>query len=190
MKRILIIALMLLFAVPGLASAHSYMEQSTPAKDETVAASPDQITMTFNTDIEKLSSFKLYNEAGEEMPVSGIAVNGAELSGTVAEPLANGAYTVKWVIIGEDGHTVNGEYAFTVAAEEQAASPSPAASETATPEASVEPTATPAQSAAPDQADNGSANAETNNPNMGAAIAIGVIIIVAAIILILRSRKK
>lgn len=196
MKRTLIFALMLLLALPGLASAHSYMEQSVPAKDEAVTASPGQISMTFNTDIEKLSSFKLFNEAGEEMPVGDIAVNGAVLSGTVTEPLANGAYTVKWAIIGEDGHTVNGEYAFTVAAEEQPASPSPSLSPTASPdaaaspEASAESTTAPAPSASPDADSGAAAETEGQNPNMGAAIAIGVIIIAAAVILILRSRRK
>lgn len=188
MKRIFILAFILLFAVPGLVSAHSYMEESVPAKDETVTASPDQITMTFNTDIEKLSNFKLYNEAGEEIPVSNVNVEGAVMSGTLTEPLANGLYNVKTVIIGEDGHTVESGYSFTVAAPEQASS-EPSVSPAA-PSASPETSAEPSASADTEQSGSTSQQTQGHSPNMAAAITIGIIIIAAAVILILRSRKK
>ncbi|WP_223068053.1 copper resistance CopC family protein [Paenibacillus caui] len=192
MKRIWMIAIVLLWSLPGLASAHSHLEDSAPAKDGTVTESPAQIEMTFNTAIEKLSSFKLYNEAGEEIDIGDTSVNGAVLSGPVQETLPNGKYTVKWTIVGEDGHSVKGEYAFAVEAAAQASPSPPAASPEISPEASPQPADNSGEDGtAP--ADNGEADSASEpdgGPYMTAAIAIGVIIIVAAVILIARNRKR
>ncbi|WP_165279862.1 copper resistance CopC family protein [Paenibacillus protaetiae] len=194
MKRILILMFALLWVVPGLVSAHSYIEESAPAKDETLSASPEQIEMTFNTDIEKLSSFKLYDEKGKTVKIGATSVNENVLSGPVTEPLENGVYTVKWAAIGEDGHSVSGEYSFTVAAADNSgaadASSSPSADNNTA--GSDTPPPSPSADTGSNTADNSSSAASdgTKNPNMGTAITIGVIIIAAAVILILRSRKK
>ncbi|MBD2870404.1 copper resistance CopC family protein [Paenibacillus arenilitoris] len=195
MKKILLIFLAALWLVPGVAMAHSTLEVAVPAKDATVQASPEKIELTFNTKIEKLSNFKLLNAAGEQIQTGETDVDGATMSGGVPEPLASGVYTVKWTIIGADGHSVEGEYAFTVDAPEPSVEPSP----TVTPEASAEadgaePSPTPSAEATADagepaEEENGAAGGETQGTNYAPAIVIGVIIVAAALVLFLRRRK-
>lgn len=197
MKRIILICLAALFLLPGIAMAHSKVSESTPEKDETVSASPAEISLTFNTDIEKLSQFKLLDESGKQVPTGDITVDKATMSGAVTEPLKNGVYTVKWTIIGADGHAVDGEYAFTVKAAESAPAESvppslavetteaPDASASASPAASEEPA--PAASAE-DLAEDAKA-AEDQPVNAMLWIIAGAVVLAAAIILIRRSRK-
>ncbi|WP_336784465.1 copper resistance CopC family protein [Paenibacillus sp. MMO-177] len=203
MKRILFICLAALFLLPGIAMAHSKITVSTPAKEETVTVSPAEISMTFNTEIEKLSQFKLLDESGKPVPTGDIAVNKATMSGSVTEPLKNGTYTVKWTIIGADGHAVDGEYAFTVNAAEAASSPAPEATSTPaeSPSPGAEVTEAPDASASAD--DNASeepapaapaedAKAESgkdNGVNTAIWIIAGVVVAAAVVIVIRRGRK-
>lgn len=191
MKRILLICLAALWLLPSVALAHSKLENAVPAQDATITASPDRIELTFNTKIENLSNFKIVNAAGEEMEKDKVAVEGMTMSGTMPTPLTNGIYTVKWVIIGADGHSVEGDYSFTVEA--------PAATEETSPEpeATTEApadTTSPSPSSAPDTGTNEgegnpSSTTESDSTNYTPAIIIGAIIAAAAIALFMRRRK-
>jgi methionine-rich copper-binding protein CopC len=191
-KKILILALALLWLLPASALAHSTLEEASPAQNETVTVSPETVSLTFNTKIEKLSNFKLLDENRQEITPDHVTVDGSTMSGTIAEPLPNGNYTVKWTIIGADGHAVEGNYSFTVEAAAATEEPSPTAEE---PSAAPEEEASP--SPAPEAAtDNGTDAAEDDQPlqeqestNYTPAIIIGAIIVVAALILFLRRRK-
>ncbi|GGG83833.1 copper resistance CopC family protein [Paenibacillus radicis (ex Gao et al. 2016)] len=191
---VLLAALLILF--PSAAMAHSKMDSAVPGDGETVNVSPSEITMTFNTKIEKLSKFKLLNEAAEEVKTGKSVVDGNTMSGDLPEKLANGSYTVKWTIMGADGHTISGDYSFTVDAPEEAAA---TATPDATPVPSADPTETPAETptevpAVPDQASNNGNTPTTQNSDMAlgpilvVAVVITVIALVAAI-LISRRRK-
>lgn len=193
MKRILLICLAAMWLVPGVSMAHSKLESSVPGQDASITASPERIELTFNTKIEKLSNFKVLNAAGEEMDTERAEVNGETMSGAVPSVLPNGIYTVKWTIIGADGHSVEGNYTFTVEA------PAPATEPAAEPEPTIEtPTAFPSPSpeASADVNDSTNANGENatvavdkEDANYTPAIIIGVIIAAAALGLFLRRRK-
>ena len=189
MKRILLICLAALWLVPSVAMAHSRLENAVPAQNATVAVSPERIELTFNTKIEKLSNFKIWNAAGEEMEKGTVEVDGTTMTGAVPAALPNGIYTVKWAIIGADGHSVEGDYVFTVEAPVVTNEP------TAQPEATTEaPAETSSPSPSPEaSADAGGENnesaAEQAGTNYTPAIIIGVIIVAAALVLFLRRRK-
>ncbi|WP_169082707.1 copper resistance protein CopC [Paenibacillus sp. PL91] len=185
MKRILLICLAALWLVPGVALAHSKLETAVPAKDATVNVSPELIELTFNTKIEKLSNFKILNAAGEEMEKDKVEVSGMSMSGALPAELPNGIYTVKWTIIGADGHSVEGDYAFTVEAPVVTEEP------TAEPEATAEaPTPSPEASADADNAVNPSeSTTDKEGTNYTPAFIIGAIIVVAALVLFMRRRK-
>ncbi|WP_336776814.1 copper resistance CopC family protein [Paenibacillus sp. MMO-58] len=203
MKRILFICLAALFLLPGIAMAHSKITVSTPAKEETVTVSPAEISMTFNTNIEKLSQFKLLDESGNQVPTGDISVSKASMSGLVTEPLKNGAYTVKWTIIGADGHAVDGEYAFTVNAPEATPSPTPEATATpadSSPFPSAEVTKAPDASASADDnvseepspsvpAEDATTESGDNGVNTAIWVIAGVIVVAGVVIMIRRSRK-
>ncbi|WP_338555318.1 copper resistance protein CopC [Paenibacillus sp. KS-LC4] len=199
MKRIILIMLAVIWLVPGAVFAHSKIEQATPAVDETVTASPAQISLSFNTDIEKLSTFKLLNAAGEQIATDEVTVDGKTMSGAVLAALENGIYTVKWAIIGADGHAIEGDYSFTVnapeaAASEQPASASPSPESSSTPDAAVTEspaleTASPAASAAP-TADAAAATEGKDSATTSVIIIVVVILLIAVIAAAARRRKK
>lgn len=180
MKRILLICLAALWLMPGVTMAHSKLESSVPGQDASIAASPERIELTFNTKIEKLSNFKVLNAAGDEMETERAEVNGETMSGAVPAVLPNGTYTVKWTIIGADGHSVEGNYSFTVDAPTPTESPSPSH----TPEASTE-----VDDSTNASGENGAVTADKEDANYTPAIIIGAIIVAAALVLFLRRRK-
>lgn len=184
MKRFFLICFTILWLIPGVASAHSKIDSSTPANDETVTISPATIEMSFNSTIEKISNFKLLNEAGEQVTTGKAVVDGNKMSGDIPENLANGKYTVEWTIIGADGHSIDGNYSFIVEAAAPAA--------TATPEATEAPAAseTPAEETAPAAEESGSDSDSSSRSSSTALIVIGAIIVIVAGIWIVRRRKS
>lgn len=193
MKRILLICLAALWLVPSVAMAHSKLENAVPAQDATVTVSPESIQLTFNTKIEKLSNFKVLNAAGEQIETGKAVVENQSMSEEVPAVLANGIYTVKWTIIGADGHSVEGDYAFTVnapvASAEPTVEPEPSA---VAPEASQKPSpeATTNADTASSGENNSAAAMDKAGTNYTPIIIIGVIIVAAAIVLSVRRRKK
>ncbi|MCU6709662.1 copper resistance protein CopC [Paenibacillus sp. J5C_2022] len=195
MKRIFLLIMVMLFVVPQAAMAHSKLTEAVPAVDAVIEQSPAAIELGFNTKIEKLSTFKLYNEAGEQMEVEGIAASGDKLSGNVPSPLDNGKYTVKWTIIGADGHAVEGDYSFTLdapVAEQPSKEPT---SGEATPEPSAVPSPEPTPSPdAGSNAGNADRPADGDDPvkpetDYTLFIIIGIVLIAAALVIVLRRRK-
>lgn len=194
MKRILLICFAIIWLLPSAALAHSTLEDAVPAQDATVTASPERIELTFNTKIEKLSNFKLLDAGGQQLETEKAVVQGKKMSGAVIKPLSNGIYTVKWTIIGADGHSVEGSYSFTVNAPEAAVEPTQApdaVTETEAPQT----TEAPAASAGSDQpandgtAEESLAGQDEQSANYTPALIIGAIIVAAALILFLRRRK-
>ncbi|RCW42569.1 copper resistance CopC family protein [Paenibacillus prosopidis] len=184
MKRILLICLAALWLVPGIAMAHSKLESAVPSQDVSIAASPERIELTFNTKIEKLSNFKVLNAAGEVMDTERAEVNGETMSGAIASVLPNGIYTVKWTIIGADGHSVEGNYTFTVNAPAPTDSPSPSPSHS--PEAGAD---ADVNDSTNENGKNTTVAVDKEDANYTPAFIIGAIIAAAALVLFLRRRK-
>lgn len=192
MKRMLVLIFALLLLLPNTAMAHSKLQSSTPVADSTLDAVPGQIEMTFNTEIESLSNFKLFNAAGEQVETGKATVSDDTMTGSLPPDLTNGVYTVKWTIIGSDSHSVEGEFSFTVNAPELSPSPSPEASPSPS-EVSAEPSPTPepAVSAEPEQAEDVSSNEDSANESaLTPVIIIGVIIVAVAVLITLLRRRK
>lgn len=194
MKKLLIILFAALWVIPGVASAHSKLETAVPEKDSTVAVSPRSIELTYNTKIENLSNLKLLNEAGEQIATDKAVVDGDTMRAAVPAVLSNGVYTVKWTIIGADGHSVEGEYHFTVRAAESSAAPEPTSAPEATDEATTAPAAETSETVEPSETaaqgtDSVDSEASGGNGTVIAAIVIGAIIAAAAAVLLARRRK-
>ncbi|MCY9667396.1 copper resistance protein CopC [Paenibacillus alginolyticus] len=119
MKKIIFI-IMLLMLLPTTAFAHTGMESSSPKDKETITGPLTEIVLTFNTNLEKLSTFTLLDKQGQKVNVDTVAVEGKLLKGSLKTPLPNGDYTVNWKIVGEDGHVIERSFTFTVNMPEQA----------------------------------------------------------------------
>lgn len=123
MKSKLLILTAGLLLTMGAASAdllHFGLSRSVPAADATVA-SPTEVRLWF-TQVAKDGSvgIRLVDPAGAAVATAEPARDAADgkiYSIAVSRRLAAGRYTVAWRGIGDDGHTVQGNFAFTVSAE-------------------------------------------------------------------------
>ncbi|MFJ5761016.1 copper resistance protein CopC [Neobacillus sp. NPDC093182] len=113
MKKIMLILLCTLIMVPSFVRAHTSLSTSDPSEGQVVTENLEQITLTFATTIEDLSTMDLLKD-GDVIPLEGIKVENKQLIGTVTKPLENGSYLIQWKIVGEDGHPIKGEINFAV----------------------------------------------------------------------------
>ena len=99
----------------GPAAAHARLASATPAPNSTVAATRT-LSLTFSErTVPAFSGFDVVNAAGEKVAVRvSVAEDGKTLTGTLARPLAAGAYRVDWRIASSDGHRMTGSYTFSV----------------------------------------------------------------------------
>ncbi|CAM5209504.1 CopC domain-containing protein OS=Ureibacillus acetophenoni OX=614649 GN=SAMN05877842_11580 PE=4 SV=1 [Ureibacillus acetophenoni] len=113
-KKISFVTFVLIFTFVSTVFAHTGLQSSDPQNGEVVNEQLDQITLTFEGNIEQGSTFTLLNSNGESISVANISVNGNVLSGSLTDPLENGVYTVDWSVIGGDGHLIEDSFQFTV----------------------------------------------------------------------------
>lgn len=98
-----------------VAAAHSVLLESEPADGATLEASPEQVVLTFNEDVNQ--SFATIAVTTEEDRTNRAAgepvVDGPTVSAEV-EDLEPGLYTVGYRVTSADGHVVSGSSTFTV----------------------------------------------------------------------------
>ncbi|GED34899.1 MULTISPECIES: copper resistance CopC family protein [Brevibacillus] len=169
--------------IPTVVFAHTGLEQSTPKDGETVE-DVNEITLTFESKVEKGSSFTLMNEKGEVVPVDSIQINNQVMSGSVPSTISDGPYTVNWKIIGADGHPIEGKFSFQVKGNKTETQPT--SQNQTTTLATPKPAVTPEPSVAQTPVSSVNSNSYTI---LWIAVVIFVIVIVC-IGLILRKKGK
>lgn len=93
--------------------AHSLLQASSPMDGETVEA-PRVLTLEFNEPV-RLLRVSLTDDAGEPVPFGFVPRRepAARLEYELPS-LESGEYTVEWMLIGGDGHTVSERFTFSV----------------------------------------------------------------------------
>ncbi|MEH6942995.1 copper resistance CopC family protein [Bacillus sp. JJ722] len=117
MKKSIFTFLLLLLVIPTMASAHTGLVSSNPSEGQVIKEDLTELTLKFDSEIEKLSTMKLIID-NKEVPLAKVEVNEKEMKGTLSAPLENGAYMIEWKIVGEDGHSIEGEIPFSVETEQ------------------------------------------------------------------------
>lgn len=114
-----LIAILICVLLPvHIASAHTTLEESTPADGEELEEPLDQITLSFSTVIEEGSTLTVENQAGEQSEPSSIEITEDVMEASFDEPLETGEYQASWQIIGADGHVMESSISFSIAEEE------------------------------------------------------------------------
>lgn len=110
------VALLAFAASPVPALAHAQLKSASPPQDSTVKAGLAEIRLTFNETIEpSLSVIELDDSAGQVLVRSkGVGVCEKKACALVVSPLKAGDYAVKYHVLSEDGHVVEGSYVFHV----------------------------------------------------------------------------
>ncbi|WP_179602505.1 copper resistance protein CopC [Neobacillus driksii] len=137
LNKIALLSTLLLFIFGANVFAHSHLEESTPKNGEIITQSLKDITLTFETALEPTSSFTLIDGNHTAIPLSTVSITGNQLIANVEDDLTNGAYTIHWKIIGEDGHPLEGDIPFTMNLPENAAPPEQTGSELSTTDATT-----------------------------------------------------
>jgi methionine-rich copper-binding protein CopC len=95
------------------AFAHTTLQSAIPAVNAKVAA-PTKLTLTFGEPV-MLMGLKVTNAQLKNVPLNFKVSSDMKKSFVFAVPkLAKSTYTVNWIIMGDDGHNMNGHYQFTV----------------------------------------------------------------------------
>src|SRR6476619_5060407 len=99
------------------AAAHDTAESTSPAAGATVAAPPEQVSVTFNHNPLALGSqIVVYDAAGANWSDGPVEI----VDNVAAQKLKSGApagpYTVHWRVASSDGHPIEGSFTFTATA--------------------------------------------------------------------------
>lgn len=152
-RRRLALALLVpawLLALTGPAAAHVGLAAAAPAENETVTSAPTEVRLEFSGPLEAGGEHAIGVFGPGEQRVDGGAVtelSDRAVSTTIGDPPEPGAYTVRWLVVGADGHPIEGTYAFTYAAAVVVPSPPPT---TAAPSPEPAPSPSPSVTASPE----------------------------------------
>lgn len=180
------VALAATLALAAPASAHDTIVASSPAADEQLTAAPEEVVLTFSNDLLELegnsgTAMTVMDADGTDWVDGEPVISADAVTVPLKSGMPNGEYQVTWKVVSSDGHPTSGEYAFSVAVENQTA---PAVTEqpTATPEATA--AETPAADA-PDAEDS-----DADSAPWPLLIGLGVVLIAAVVIAIVIGMRK
>jgi len=121
MKRLMhgmaALALPLVLAVAGEASAHAFLERATPRVGGTVQSTPERVSLRFSEPLEPAFSWvKVLDADGKRVDRGDKEVNRSEpMVIQVSVPrLAAGRYRVAWRAVSVDTHVTEGDFTFEV----------------------------------------------------------------------------
>lgn len=110
----------LILAAPVAVSAHAIVLESSPGPDAVVPRAPEQVTLRFNSRIEK--RFTRVTLARDDQAPKPVAVPEGDAPATPdrvtipLSPLPPGVYVLRYRVLAVDGHITEGALRFTVAA--------------------------------------------------------------------------
>ncbi len=113
----LVVLFLLSVGAAGTAWGHAHLVESTPANGAVLDASPPQLTLRFNSQIETPLTRLVLIGGGSEIP---LLLDDAQPGGTSDEitaplpALEAGRYRVRYRVMATDGHPTSGVLRFTV----------------------------------------------------------------------------
>ena len=119
------------------ASAHAVLESTTPASGSTVPAPPPGITLTFDEAVRTPAYIVVTGPGGVRVDDGKARVRGPIVTTGLRKTASTGRYTVAFRVVSDDGHPVEDQFSYTVAAGAASRSTTPARAPTATPAAAA-----------------------------------------------------
>ncbi len=99
------------------AFCHAFPDHSDPKVGSTVKASPNQVKIWFDSELEPAFSKIMVHSADGKMVDKGdghVDASDHTLLEVTVPPLPPGSYKVMWSVVARDGHPTTGEYSFTI----------------------------------------------------------------------------
>ena len=112
------ISVLTLAVSPQAASAHAQLTTSLPLANQIVKTLPKLLWIEFDGDLmtfgdKNPNEIKVLDSKLKRVDIGGTIVGGARISTKLKSGLPQGKYQVKYRIVSEDGHPVEGNYFFT-----------------------------------------------------------------------------
>ena len=112
----LIIGLLALLSIPS-SSAHVEIVSSFPEKFANVNPIPTQVWIEFSgklqtLDGEAVNSLEVIDSTGIAVNFDDLIIEGAKIMTKISGQSAPGAFSVKYRVVGDDGHVIEGDYTF------------------------------------------------------------------------------
>ena len=118
-QRVLLGTLVALMLDPAIAAAHAIILESSPAVDATVAGPDVDVTLRFNSRIDRARSSVTVSAsetaAGTTPATLPLASDTSpDILKSRARGLAPGRYVLRWQVLSVDGHITRGDIPFTI----------------------------------------------------------------------------
>ncbi|MDD9207157.1 copper resistance protein CopC [Georgenia sp. 10Sc9-8] len=119
-RPVLVTALLLLLAVAGLAPpalGHDVLVEAEPADGAVLETPPREVVLRYSNEVLELSPAMIVRTADGRTVADGTpSVDGRTVTLTLPQVLDDGTYEVEWSVVSSDGHRIQGEHVFEVAA--------------------------------------------------------------------------
>src|SRR5690349_12738875 len=107
--------IVLALIAPASASAHATLIRTTPANGAILDQAPARVIVEFDDTVRVArGNAAVANSTSESVLVGHASAQGRTLTIPLEPHLANGAYSVRWSIVSDDGHREQGVLAFAV----------------------------------------------------------------------------
>jgi hypothetical protein len=102
--------------LPALLQAHAKLEKTQPANGTTVSATPPQIQLWFDEEVDvKVSKIELTGPSGKVALGPTHLIGPKSLMAVITGKMADATYTVIWqTAAADDGHVSKGDFKFTL----------------------------------------------------------------------------
>ena len=113
MRRwVAVLAVVLVTALPDLASAHAILLRVNPPTGQSLPSVPSSVTLLFSEPIDaEFSRVQVFDDSGKQVDNGDSTVDDTVLRASLQPNLPNGVYTVKWRSLSSiDVHPEAGEY--------------------------------------------------------------------------------
>jgi methionine-rich copper-binding protein CopC len=185
-KRARVVGVVLLWSLAillgpaaGQAQAHAELTGSSPGEGATLDKAPSRIVLVFNENVQtSFAEIVVTAPDGAEISTGDAAVTGNRVVATVGRPTAAGDYTVAWRVVSDDGHPVDGQFAYTLTKQALTTGQVAATTTNGTPTPGATTTGTTA-----------TGSSDSWASQHAAALAIGAAVVVAVGLLFLRQRQ-
>ena len=116
LTSLLLIAVSAIFMAPN-ASAHVEIVDSYPQQFSNVNPIPTQVWIQFSGDLQTLegqavNSIEVVDSTGIAVNYEDAVIEGGKITTKVSGQSAAGVFTVKYRVVGDDGHVIEGDYTF------------------------------------------------------------------------------
>lgn len=105
-----------LFSMPS-SSAHVEIVSTYPEQFSNVNPIPAEVWITFSGELqtledEVLNTLEVIDSTNLAMNIGDPVIEGAKIMTKISEQSAPGVFTVKYRVVGDDGHVIEGDYTF------------------------------------------------------------------------------